>query len=123
MNHPDHKTRVLQGIDHLKDMGYEIQMTTEGGHLDSVFCPIKEGHIISSHWGEKQLYDSTVPGWEVFWIEKENKSLSNGRWWTEENNFYSPIFNKHVNQKAKAWVGDSTETVFCLLYTSPSPRD
>jgi len=112
MNDPEHKTRVLQGIEHLKDMGYKIQMTTEGGHLDSVFCPIKQGHIISSHWGEKQLYDSTVPGWEVFWIEKENKSLSNGRWWTEENNFYSPIFNEHVNQKAKAWVGDSTETVF-----------
>ena len=112
MNDPDQKARVLQGIDHLKNMGYEIQMTTEGGHLDSVFCPIKQGHIISSHWGEKQLYDSTVPGWEVFWIEKEAKSLANGKWWTEENNFYSPIFNEHVTQKANAWVGDSTETVF-----------
>ena len=91
---------------------YEVVTTNEGGHLDGVFCPIKQGHIFSSHWGEQQMYDKTFPGWEVFWIDKETNNNRNGKWWTEENNFYSPIFNKHVNDKANKWVGDSTETVF-----------
>ena len=96
----------------LLEKDYEVVVTDEGGHLDSIFCPIKQGHIISSHWGEQQLYDKTLPGWEVFWIDSKEKHVTNGKWWTKENNFYSPIFNKHVNEKASEWVGDSTETVF-----------
>jgi N-dimethylarginine dimethylaminohydrolase len=109
---------TTEGIEHVKkaitilEKDYEVVVTNEGGHLDSVFCPIKQGHIISSHWGVQQLYDETFPGWKVFWIEKQTNKNSNGKWWTEENNFYSPIFNEHVNQKASEWVGDSTETVF-----------
>jgi len=106
------------GMEHVKkaitllEKDYEVEVTNEGGHLDSVFCPVKQGHVFSSHWGEQQLYDKTFPGWEVFWIDKEPNKNWNGKWWTKENNFYSPIFNTHVNDKASEWVGDSTETVF-----------
>lgn len=96
----------------LLEKDYEVVVTNEGGHLDGVFCPVRKGHIMSSHWGEQELYDKTLPGWEVFWIHSVNKDSRNGKWWTEENNFYSPIFNDHINQKASEWVGDSTETVF-----------
>jgi hypothetical protein len=35
-----------------------------------------------------------------------------GNRWTQENNFYSPIFSKHIEEKAANWVGNNTETVF-----------
>ena len=91
---------------------YEIFHTSEGGHLDSVFCPIKEKLIFSSHWGDKNFYSNTLPGWEIFWIKNNKKKHIQGNWWTEENNFYSPIFSKHIEEKAASWVGNSTETVF-----------
>lgn len=92
---------------------YEIFYTNDGGHLDGVFCPIKKGTIFSSHWGEQTFYDKTFPDWEVFWIKKKNPLVHiQGNWWTEENNFYSPIFSKHIQEKAHTWVGNSTETVF-----------
>ena len=91
---------------------YEIFYTNAGGHLDGVFCPIKAKHIFASHWAEKTLYDKTFPDWQVFWIQTEKKNKRNGRWWTAENNFYSPIFSKHIEEKAADWVGNSKETVF-----------
>jgi len=94
---------------------YKIFYTHEGGHLDSVFCPIKKDILFSSHWGDQNFYEETFPGWEVFWISKKNKRNNKhikGSWWTEENNFFSPIFNQHIKEKASEWVGNSTETVF-----------
>jgi|TARA_B100001971_G_C18249116_1_gene576720 hypothetical protein len=114
------------GMKHVKkaitffEKDYNVILTTEGGHMDGVFCPIKNGHIFSSHWADKDYYDKTVPDWKVFWIEQDRKArerevanaIKNGRWWTAENNFYSPIFSKHIEEKAKSWVGNSLETVF-----------
>jgi hypothetical protein len=92
---------------------YKIFYTNEGGHLDSVFCPVKKDILFSSHWGEQTFYEETFPGWEVFWIKnKKNNNHIQGNWWSEENNFYSPIFSKHIEEKAANWVGNSTETVF-----------
>jgi len=91
---------------------YKIFYTNEGGHLDSVFCPMKEKFIFSSHWAEQDYYDITFPGWEVFWIKNKKNNRIQGNWWTEENNFYSPIFSEHIEEKAANWVGNSTETVF-----------
>jgi len=111
-------TAEPERIEHIKkaitflEKDYNVILTTEGGHLDGVFCPIKQGHIFSSYWGDKKFYDTTLPDWEVFWIEKDDTENYNGKWWTAENNFYSPIFNKHVNEKASDWVGNSLETVF-----------
>jgi len=113
MKNSENKKQILKAVEYLEDIGYQIVLTSEGGHLDSVFCPIKDRHIFSSHWGEQDFYSKTFPGWDVFWINTETKNKKvNGRWWTAENNFFSPIFNDHINNKAKEWVGDSTETVF-----------
>lgn len=91
---------------------YKILYTNEGGHLDGVFCPIKKNIIFSSHWGEQNFYNQTFPGWEIFWIKNKKNYHIQGNWWTQENNFYSPIFSKHIEEKAANWVGNSTETVF-----------
>ena len=107
----ERKKNVLSAIERLKK-DYEIVLTTEGGHSDGVFCPIQKGQIFSSHWLQKNFYESTLPDWEVFWIETKNNYHWNGKWWTKENNFYSPIFSKHIEEKASEWVGDSRETVF-----------
>ncbi len=110
MKNPETSNHIMQAVDHLEKLGYEVDLTTEGGHTDAVFTPMKPGHIFSSHWGEKDFYNESVPGWEVFWIKTKEKY--NGKWWTEENNYYSPIFSKHIEEKAHDWVGDATETVF-----------
>ena len=91
---------------------YKVILTREGAHLDGVFCPIKQGYIFSSHWGNVDLYKKTFPNWNVFWKEKNLSNGYNGRWWVEENNFYSPIFNKYIEEKASNWVGNASETVF-----------
>ena len=104
------KENVYKAIDTLKK-DYEIVLTDEGGHSDGVFCPIKLGQIFSSHWASDKLYD-TLPGWEVYWISNKNNYHWNGKWWTKENNFYSPVFSQHIEEKASEWVGDSRETVF-----------
>jgi hypothetical protein len=112
MKNSENKKHILKAVEYLKGLGYHVVLTSEGGHLDSVFCPIKDRHIFSSHWGEQNFYNKTFPGWEVFWIKTEKNSKGNGMWWTAENNFFSPIFNDYIDKKAKEWVGDSTETVF-----------
>ena len=91
---------------------YEVMTTDEGGHLDSVFCPIQKGHIFSSHWGTSEMYKHTFPDWDIFWIPKSESNRIQGNWWTEENNFNSPIFSSHIQKKAANWVGNSQETVF-----------
>ena len=103
--------KIKQAVAMLEE-DYDVINTDSGGHLDSVFCPIAKGKIFSSHWGEKSMYEKSTPGWEVFWLDTKENDNVNGRWWTSENNYYSPIFNQHVNQKAQDWVGDSRETVF-----------
>jgi hypothetical protein len=110
MDDTKHEKHVLKAIEHLEGMGYEVQMTQEGGHMDAVFCPIQKGQIFASHWGEKYFYDKSLPGWQVFDIETQLNG--NGKWWTEENNYYSPIFSRHIESKAAEWVGDASETVF-----------
>tara|TARA_Y100000592_G_scaffold52905_1_gene83568 strand:+ start:220 stop:1233 length:1014 start_codon:yes stop_codon:yes gene_type:complete len=106
-----HKEQIKKAVKILEKK-YTVIETDSGGHLDSVYCPIREGQIFSSHWGEKDMYDLTAPGWEVFWIKTDTDNWKyNGKWWTSDNPA-SPIFNKHIEEKAKEWVGDSRETVF-----------
>ena len=108
-----------------KDIGnnFRRHLLHFGGHADGVFCPVKEGYIISTHYGDKKIYDKTFPGWQVFWLPdvtkarskkfKESKvSLEFNKWWIPDNHYHSPVFNKYVHDAVKHWTGDSTETVF-----------
>lgn len=108
-----------------EDLGkdYRRHLLHFGGHADGVFCPVKEGYIISTHYGDKDVYNQTFPGWEVFWLPdvtmergkkfKESKvSLDFNKWWIPDNSYHSPVFNEYVYNAVNHWTGDSTETVF-----------
>jgi len=100
-------------IDEWRDSGYQVEITQTGGHSDAVFCPIRQGHIFSSHWGDKNIYQKTLPGWEIFWLpDTTKKRKRNGRWWQQQDNWKNPAFNKYVQEYAKEWIGDSRETIF-----------
>ena len=102
--------KIREAISYL-DKDYEVIVTQEKAHLDGLFCPIKQGHIFSSHWGSRELYKKTFPGWNVFW-KRHRPNGHNGKWWVDENNFHSPIFNRYIEQCASDWVGNVSETVF-----------
>ena len=106
-----HENKIKEAISSLEKK-YEVIPANGGGHLDSVFCPIKKGQIFSSHWGSDEMYKRTLPDWEVFYIQAERSPMPDKSWWTPDNHFISPIFNKHIEQNASDWVGDSRETVF-----------
>ena len=109
--------------------GYRRHLLHFGGHADGVFCPVKEGVIISTHYGEKAIYEQTFPGWRVHWLpdvtkaRREKAKQSNvtnefHKWWVPDNMYHSPVFNKYIMEKVRHWTGDSTETVFdvnCLV--------
>ena len=112
-NHELYNYSVKKIIKQWRDSGYQIEITHTGGHADSVFCPIKQGYVFSSHWGDPSIYEKTLPGWEVFWLpDTTKKRKRNGRWWQKQDNWKNPSFNKFVQKYAKEWVGDSRETIF-----------
>lgn len=113
--HP-HKNYFLQkAIQQLKSEGYEIIITEMGGHSDAIFCPVREGYILSSHWGDPHVYQKTLPGWKIFWVEdNRGKRKKNGRWWQPEDKWATPAFNEHVQEYVKEWTGDSRETIFSV---------
>ena len=114
--------KINESIELLKK-DYQIEIVDTGGHADGVFCPIKRGHIFSSHYGDTNIYKKTFPGWNIDWLA-DTSAQSNGinvinniiddkrTWWIPENNFYSPVFSEHIEKKAADWVGNSKETIF-----------
>ena len=110
-------------------LGYRQHLLHFGGHADGVFCPVKEGVIISTHYGEKEIYEQTFPGWRVHWLpdvtvkRRENAKRSkvmpeHHRWWIPDNFYHSPVFNNYIMESVRHWTGDSTETIFdvnCLV--------
>jgi hypothetical protein len=117
--------RLQTCINGFKDIGkdYRRHLLHFGGHADGVFCPVKEGYIISTHYGDAEIYQQTFPGWEVFWlpdvtqkrmqkIKKSKVSLNFSKWWIPDNFYHSPVFNEYILDAVKHWTGDSTETVF-----------
>ncbi len=114
--------KCIEGFNVLAD-GYRKHFLHIGGHADGVFCPVKEGLLISTHYAGKKIYQETFPGWEVFWLNdltqkrkataKQSKiKLEHSRWWTPDNNFMSPIFSNYIYNYAKNWGGNAAETIF-----------
>lgn len=90
---------------------YRVHVSRTGDHSDGVFCPVKPGWIFSTHY--KEQYESTFPGWNVFFLPDTTKSRNNSwnmRWWCPGLPF--PTFNKAVFDIADRWIGNSAETVF-----------
>lgn len=125
---PERLRTCIDGFRTLGD-GYRKHMLHFGGHADGVFCPVKEGVIISTHYGEKEIYEQTFPGWRVYWLPDVTKkrrlkaqeskvSPAFQKWWISDNSYFYPVFNQHIMDHVRHWTGDSTETVFdvnCLV--------
>ena len=91
---------------------YRVHLVSTGGHSDGVFCPVREGLIITTHWISD--YSSTFPGWEVFQIPAE-KATSNTNWWVPDSKITNnSLFAEHIEQKAIDWIGNYKETQFSV---------
>jgi hypothetical protein len=89
---------------------HRVHISKTGGHSDGVFCPVGPGIIVASHWLEQ--YDITFPNWEVYHIPKKGNG-GFGNWHLNNQQIMSNHgFAEHVNQYAKDWVGNFSETVF-----------
>jgi hypothetical protein len=113
MPNPENKSHIMNATMRLQDDGYEVQLVTQGRHNNNRFCPIKKDVIFCSDGEEKDFYNKSVPGWEIF-QGNYPKIKGNERWWSPENDYYSPIFNKQVLDYAREWVADSSASGFLL---------
>ena len=94
---------------------YRVHLVSTGGHSDSVFCPVAEGLIVTTHWLDE--YSKTFPGWEVFKIPKEINHIANAdqNWWVPDTQiFKNSLFAQHIEQRAIDWVGNYQETQFSV---------
>jgi len=94
---------------------YRVHLISTGGHSDGVFCPIREGLIITTHWIDD--YEKTFPGWEVFKIPRELTGIAGSlqNWWVPEIQISSnSLFAKHIEERAIDWVGNYQETQFSV---------
>lgn len=91
---------------------YRVHVTNTGDHSDGIFCPIKLGHIFSTHY--RTAYNNTFPDWEVFFLNDTTKTRRNnghnGNWWLPGMNY--PGVNKKLKDYANTWLGNSQETVY-----------
>lgn len=102
-------------VDLAKD--YRIHVSMIDGHSDCVFCPVREGLILTTDY--KKSYSKTFPGWEIYNINHLNrkKPLNMGggfhQWEVPDVRVGSnKEFQQHVQTKAQDWVGSYIETVF-----------
>lgn len=96
---------------------YRIHVSMIDGHSDCVFCPVREGLILTTDY--KKSYSKTFPGWEVYNIKhsKRKKPLNMGggfhQWEVPDTKIgANKEFQQHVQTKAQDWIGSYIETVF-----------
>lgn len=96
---------------------YRVHVSMIDGHSDCVFCPVREGLILTTSY--KQSYSKTFPGWEIYNINhsKRKKPLNMGngfhQWEVPDVKIgANKEFQQHVQTKAQDWVGSYIETVF-----------
>ena len=92
---------------------YRVHLSSTGDHNDGVFCPIKPGHIMTSHY--RSVYQQSFPNWDVFHLPDTtynniNYLGLNNKWWLP--GIDHGHFNKHVIKVAETWLGNPHETVF-----------
>lgn len=123
-----HKKQYLQE--------YRIRYTTEGGHTDGCFMPLKPGLLLTSLYYKE--YETVAPNWEridlstptyahhrsqngLGWKLKtkleQEKNLEKGyrKWFVSNDNGtvdYYPAINDFVEKYCADWIGDYTETFF-----------
>ena len=99
---------------------YRCHVIETNGHLDGVFCPVKEGLILcSDDYVDKINFDKLFPDWEVIAVgraiqQKEYeynqlKQKNAGRWWVPGEE-YNDDFTDFVNAYMDFCVGNIEET-------------
>ena len=115
---------------------YRIHYTTNGGHYDGCFAPLRPGLLLTTKYF--QDYELFYPGWDRINITdptyavvargktREELNMASQKQWQmfKDNNIHSalgkwqlpgdtaPSFNEYVNRYCKTWVGNFTETYF-----------
>jgi hypothetical protein len=92
---------------------YRVHLSGTGDHNDGVFCPIRPGHIFTSHY--RKVYDSSFPGWSVFHLpDTTYKNLQHvgiaDKWYLPGVDYGH--FNADIMAVAEQWLGNPQETVF-----------
>ncbi len=94
---------------------YRVHLVSTGGHSDSVFCPVTEGLIVTTHWLDE--YSKTFPDWEVFKMPLEQNHIADveQNWWVPDAQISNnSLFAKHIEQRALDWIGNYQETQFSV---------
>jgi hypothetical protein len=92
---------------------YRVHLSSTGEHNDGVFCPIKPGHIMTSHY--RSTYDQSFPNWQVHHLpDITNKNIKHlglhHKWWLPGVDYGH--FNSQVIAVAETWLGNPQETIF-----------
>lgn len=97
---------------------YRLHYSTNGGHVDGCFMPVKPGLVLTTRYWKD--YDTTLPGWQCLnirdpsYITAGKEMLNNGqngKWLNFVENL-PPHFNHFVYENCKKWIGNYKETVF-----------
>lgn len=90
---------------------HRVHLGTTGDHSDAVFCPVRSGVIVATHY--RRHYSSGWPGWKVLNLPDTSARKTNGfngTWWVPGVDLAH--FNDRMIDKIKSWTGDSKETIF-----------
>jgi N-dimethylarginine dimethylaminohydrolase len=98
---------------------YRVHHLNSNEHLDSVFCPVVPGLIISLH--DIPTYKDTFPDWEVVYLPDQSwdkvkpfldlKNRNKGKWWIHGEEYNDDVIEV-VDTWMSKWIGYVEETVF-----------
>lgn len=102
-----------------EEEGFRVHLSNRGYHVDSSFCVVKPGCIVSLQ--DVQDHQTQFPGWEVLYLPDQSWSMVDpfmqiknkvgGRWWLKGEEHNDQLI-EFVNTWLNDWVGYVEETVF-----------
>lgn len=109
---PESKNSVLAVAQDLAEH-FRVHLSGTGDHNDGTFCPVKPGHIFTTHY--RDIYQQSFPGWSVFHLP--DTTHKNIRYLGTHHKWYIPgldhgHFNQDILAVAETWLGHPQETVF-----------
>ena len=118
--HPDTTQDIIDKYVNLwTNEGFRVHTSRKGYHIDSLFCVVKPGCIVSLK--ETQDYKTEFPGWDVLYLPDQSwakvspfvtmKEKVGGRWWLKGEEHNDQLI-EFVNTWLNDWVGYVEETVF-----------
>lgn len=102
------------------DKDYRLHISTNGGHADACFMPIRPGLFFATEYWNN--YDLILPNWKSIYIYEPTYMLGKkvinyssqdiSHKWRMGNFNFPPLFNKFIEKHCSDWVGNYTETYF-----------